>query len=143
MLRGIGMNISRGEITAVAITALNYRTGETSTFVEGKDAVFLDQLDQDVLQMERINDLIRFTDEWWPTENGWHGSTIPSRSMRIMAWRVRQSDSDFRTHVQGSAFRTLAHEPSLLRLVRQRTVPRGDSCDLAMPSSSTWGQSRS
>lgn len=159
VLHGIGKNIARGEIAAVAITALNYRTGETITFVEGKEierwerplrksvhvpltvehvmasaalpllfpaveiedawygdggirqvaplspaihlgadrllvlsthyevphsgpgldktigppspavvlgalynAVFLDQLDQDVLQMERINELIRFTD---------------------------------------------------------------------------------
>ena len=37
VLRGIGKNISRGEIIAVAITALNYRTGETHTFVEGKE----------------------------------------------------------------------------------------------------------
>lgn len=160
ILRGIEQNVSRGEIMAVAITALNYRTGETTTFVEGKEierwerplrksvhvpltiehvmasaalpllfpavkiddawygdggirqvaplspaihlgaerllvlsthydvphsgpglektvgppspavvlgalynAVFLDQLDQDVLQMERINELIRHTDE--------------------------------------------------------------------------------
>ncbi|MFO0918045.1 MAG: patatin-like phospholipase family protein [Planctomycetaceae bacterium] len=158
-LPGIAENIRRGELAAVAITALNYRTGETITFVEGKqiegwerplrksvhesltvehvmgsaalplffpavqidddwfgdggirqvaplspaihlgaerllvlsthyevphagpglekivgppspavvlgalyNAVFLDQLDQDVLQMERINELIRFTD---------------------------------------------------------------------------------
>ncbi len=158
-LPGIAENIRRGELAAVAMTALNYRTGETITFVEGKqiegwerplrksvqepltvdhvmasaalpllfpavqiadawfgdggirqvaplspaihlgadrllvlsthyevsahgvglekidgppspavvlgalyNAVFLDQLDQDVLQMERINDLIRFCD---------------------------------------------------------------------------------
>lgn len=159
-LPGISQNISRGEMLAVAMTALNYRTGETITFVQGKEierwerplrrsvhtkltvehvmgsaalpllfpsvqigdawygdggirqvaplspaihlgadrllvlsthyevpgsgpelekitgpptpavvlgalynAVFLDQLDQDILQMERINDLIRDTDD--------------------------------------------------------------------------------
>lgn len=159
VLPGIAQNLANDELAAVAITALNYRTGETITFVQGKqidgwerplrksvhapltvehvmasaalpllfpaveindawygdggirqvaplspaihlgadrllvlsthydvprngpaldkiagppspavvlgalyNAVFLDQLDQDVLQMERINDLIRFTD---------------------------------------------------------------------------------
>lgn len=36
VLRGIEMNVSRGKIAAVAITALNYRTGESIAFVEGK-----------------------------------------------------------------------------------------------------------
>ena len=35
-LPGIGRNIAAGDLVAVALTALNYDTGETITFVEGK-----------------------------------------------------------------------------------------------------------
>jgi NTE family protein len=35
-LQGIQQNIASGELAAVALTALNYDTGETITFVEGK-----------------------------------------------------------------------------------------------------------
>jgi NTE family protein len=35
-LSGIGENIAAGELSAVALTALNYDTGESVTFVEGK-----------------------------------------------------------------------------------------------------------
>jgi len=35
-LPGIGRNIASGDLVAVALTALNYDTGETITFVEGK-----------------------------------------------------------------------------------------------------------
>jgi NTE family protein len=36
-LPGIARNIASGELSAVALTALNYDTGETITFVEGKE----------------------------------------------------------------------------------------------------------
>jgi NTE family protein len=35
-LKGIGLNIASGRLDAVALTALNYETGETVTFVNGK-----------------------------------------------------------------------------------------------------------
>lgn len=35
-LRGVAQNIAKGELSAVALTALNYNTGETVTFVQGK-----------------------------------------------------------------------------------------------------------